>query len=388
MSKTTNKLKLIRESGKGKFYNTGDDLIGVLQLTGSWKEMGKQYGNFLKDGMEKMWNMTLAPMFKEWTTEKEVLEQFGKRTLDTSSIRMKDFIRGIGEEIGWSPYKVSALSQSGLIKGYQAKLHSFSGCSSTLAWGDATTDGKMYTGRNLDWGELFLSLPLYLTVFNPNDGSNGVANLGWPGWLWIMSGLNNKGVYLDLHDGTSMGGGTVYMERASFLNSMFDILAECDDAEAVSRRFNSLRNDVSFIWTIADGSPNGFSFECPSYDNRRRNSNGDILVVVNTYMIDDWGIQKRETLSNSLKRYDNLTKRLEEAHGKIDADKTMEIFDLPLFNKDGSFAKKGGATKPTKQDADLTDHQIVTSPSELKVWLKIPLKTEWRYVDLKSLFNE
>ena len=63
----------------------------------------------------------------------------------------------------------------------------------------------------------------------------------------------------------------------------------------------------------------------------------------------------------------------------------MEIFDIPLFNKDGTFRENGGATKPTKIDADLTVHQIVTDLNQLQVWLKIPQKTDWRHVDLKAL---
>jgi len=49
--------------------------------------------------------------------------------------------------------------------------------------------------------------------------------------------------------------------------------------------------------------------------------------------------------------------------------------------------KSGGATKPKKFDADITVHQIVTDLSELKIWLKIPQKTDWREIDLKELFT-
>ena len=48
---TSNELKLIKESGAGKMFNTGDDVIQVLQLQGSWREMGRQYGAFTQKGM-------------------------------------------------------------------------------------------------------------------------------------------------------------------------------------------------------------------------------------------------------------------------------------------------------------------------------------------------
>lgn len=199
-----------------------------------------------------------------------------------------------------------------------------------------------------------------------------------------MTAVNDKGLYLDMHDGTSMGGNVVFLDRCSFLNSLFDILVECDHAEAASRRLNTIRNDSSFILTIADRTT-AFSFECPNFDSRRRNAEGNVLAVVNTYMIPDWGIHLRETESNSLRRYANLNARAAEA--KIDPARAMEIFDSTLFNKDGTFCENGGVTKPTKQDADITDHQMVTDLEELKVWVKIPLQTEWRQVDLKGLLG-
>jgi hypothetical protein len=363
-------------------------VIQVLQLSGSWREMGRQYGTFAKEGMQQVWDASVQPFLdKGWTTLGDAEELFGRRTFDTSSFRMREMMRGIADAVGWSTDKVAVLNQSFIMTIYQAKLHSFAGCSSILAWGDATPGGGMITARNLDWGESFLPFPLYFTVCNPTDGSNAIANLSWPGFLLASSMVNEKGVYMDVHDGTSMGGNVVYIDRASILNAFSDLMVECDHAEAVGNRLNTLRNDASWIFTVADSTPNGFSYECPTSDSRRRNPDGDTHVTVNSYMNPDWGIHKRETLSNSLRRFENLNARLAEAHGKIDATKAMDIFDTPLFNEDGTFKENGGATKPKKFDADITVHQIVTDLSELKVWLKVPQKTDWREVDLKKLFT-
>ena len=385
---TTSELNPIKESGSGKMFNTGDDVIQVLQLQGSWREMGQQYGTFAKDKMQQVWDATIQPdIDKGWTMLAEAEELFGRRTFDTSSHRMKEIMRGIADAVGWSTDKVATLNQCLMMSIYQAKLHSFAGCTSAIAWGDATPHGGMITARNLDWSESFLPFQLYFTVWNPTDGSNAVANLNWAGLLFAVSLVNDKGVYADLHDGTAMGGNVVFVDRASFLDAVFDMMVECDHAEAVSIRFNSQRNDLSWIWMIADATPNGFSYECPNWDNRRRNPDGDTHVTVNSYMNPDWGIHKRETLSNSLRRFENLNALLAESHGKIDANKAMDIFDTPLFNEDGTFKENGGATKPKKFDADITVHQIVTDLTKLKVWLKVPQKTDWREVDLKKLFN-
>ena len=80
---TTSTLNLKAESGNGKFYDTGDDKICVLQLKGGWQEMGQQYGTLAKKDMEAMWDLTVQPFLdKKWITEKEALQLWGKRVLD------------------------------------------------------------------------------------------------------------------------------------------------------------------------------------------------------------------------------------------------------------------------------------------------------------------
>jgi hypothetical protein len=381
-------LTLVAESGKGKMYSTGEGPIFVLQLQGSWFEMGQQYGDFAKDKVQGIWGATVKPVLeKKWLTEKEALDLFGKRILATSSHRRQELYRGIADSFGWPVEKVVLLDGSMMLSVFQAKQHSMSGCSSMTAWGDATTKGQMVTGRNMDWFDPFVPLPLFLTVYKPADGSNSVANLNWAGWVWAATAVNDKGVYLDIHDGTSMGGSVVSADRPSFLGCVLDFLFECDTAEALGMRYNGTRTDVSTIWMIADRGGTCFSMEASLYDSRRREPQGSTFVTVNSFLNPDWGLYVRDTVSNSLTRLKNLEARAAEAQGKIDAAKMREIFDLRLFNEDGTFKKNGGATKPTTQDADLTCHQMVTDLSSMEIWLKVPQKTDWRHVDLKMLFS-
>jgi hypothetical protein len=63
-------------------------------------------------------------------------------------------------------------------------------------------------------------------VLNPTDGSYRYANLGWPRIVNVFTGLNEHGVYVDLYDGTSMRGRVLFEDRAPFLQTLSDILAE------------------------------------------------------------------------------------------------------------------------------------------------------------------
>ena len=56
--------------------------------------------------------------------------------------------------------------------------------------------------------------------------------------LTAFTTLNEHGVYLDLHDGTSMGGSVVYIDRPSILNALSDLVTESASLEAIVRRLN------------------------------------------------------------------------------------------------------------------------------------------------------
>ena len=99
----------------------------------------------------------------------------------------------------------------------------------------------------------------------------------------------------------------------------------------------------------------------------------------------------RETQSFSLKRLENLNARHDDHKGDIDAQVMRDIFDLPLYDEDGNFKENGGVTKPTNQDVDLTNYQVVADLNELQMWVKLPAlgeESDWAHIDVKSLFNK
>ena len=382
-------MKLVNESGKGKLYDTDDPDIRLLSLSGNWHEMGKQYGTLAKADMEPMWDVLVTPMIKNgWTTEEEARDLFGKRIYKRASRRRQQFFDGLAEGMGWPVDKVVLLDQSGIMNVYQAKMHSFSGCSSLYASRSATADGNTYVARNMDWGEAFCGFKTYVVIYNPIDGSNSVASVNWPGWTFCVTAFNDKGVYVDMHDGSSMGGQVIAESRPCFEHQVFDFLSDANSTKAVSARFGATRVEFPSIWGIADPGGDICSYETTLYDSRLRLPDGDHLTVVNTHLIPDWGIHVRDTISNSLTRYKNVEARAAESMGKLDVEKMRQIFELTLFNEDGSFRENGGPTKPKKQDADLTNYTIAADLNNLQLWVRLPPSHgEWQHFDLKQLFK-
>ncbi len=381
-------MNIINQSGNGVLYSAGGFIIPVLK--GSYKEMGAQYGGLMKDEMQKVYDAVIQPQIDKGIITTDVAKQWTDRALGAFSTRNKDFYDGMQQGSGWSIEKIGMLDQITEFGIFQSKLHSFAGCTSILAWGSASNDGELYIGRNMDWSAAFSEFAQVLTVMNPTDGGYRYANLGWPGMITLYTAINEHGVYIDLHDGSSMGGSVVFADRAPFMNVLADIISETRSLDAAVSRLNASRTSVGLILSMAD-QYSGVSMECASWgDHRVRKSDGETLVVVNSFLNPDWGIHTRDTVSHSLERFGNMTDRLAENRGNMDAQKIRELMDIPLFNEDGTFRNNGGCTKPTEQDADQTTHQMVTDMAQRKIWLKIPTPeyfNDWVEVDLKKLWS-
>jgi hypothetical protein len=381
-------LTKIAEAENGTLYESNSFLIPVL--AGSYYEMGKQYGSLMKDHMQTAYDTIVAPGIESGKTTPEDITTWTNRSYTTVSARSKRFYDGLVESTGWSLEKVVMLDIAIEFGIYQSTIHAFAGCTSIFAWGDFSTDGQVYIGRNQDWFPSYLEFPTVITVMKPTDGSYRHAKVGWPGMLAPMTAINERGVYFDVHDGSSMGGSVVYIDRSSTLNALNDLIAETPTMAALTRRLNSAAASISYILNIADET-GASSFECSALAGSRvRLPAESALVGVNSFMNPDWGIHQRETVSNSLRRFANMTARLTDSKGQIDATKTRQLMDLRLFNEDGTFAENGGCTKPTVQDADLTNYQIVTNVSQRQIWMKIPNPdhfADWTHIDLNELWK-
>jgi hypothetical protein len=380
-------MKTVNKSGAGTLYEANGFLIPVV--AGTAHEMGAQYGALMVGAMQQAWDVVVAPAISSGALTEDDIKKWAGRAYAYGSTRTRLWYDGVAEGSGWSVERVCMLDAFNEWGVHQSKLHAFAGCTTIFSWGSQSTDGNMYIGRNMDWSTTFCQFPQVLTVRKPTDGSYKIAALGWPGMYCAYTALNEHGAYMDMHDGTSMGGQVVYEDRPSVLNILTDIISEAASKDALVARMNGTANSTSIILCLGDNG-SAESVECSSTaGNRRRPAVGDSYVVVNTFLGDSWGLGKRETVSNSLRRFSNMTDRLAETVGQVDAQKTRDLMDLRLFNEDGSFVKNGGCTKPAKQDADVTTHQMVTDVAARKVWLKVPVTayfTDWTEVDLKALW--
>ena len=381
-------MNIVKEHEAGKLYESNGFLVPVVR--GSWTDMGKQYGALLVDAMQQAWDVLVAPAMAKGAIKDDDVREWAHRALTTCSTRNRQWYEGVAEGTNWPIDNVCFLDHLMEFGVYQSKVHSFAGCTSIISWGDHSVDGGCYVGRNMDWSETFSKFPQMITVRIPNDGSFKYATAGWPGMYAAFTALNEHGAYFDLHDGTSMGGSLIYKERPSLLNELTDFMSECSSLASLIARFNGTANSAATIFSMCDEN-SGAAMECSSLGgNRVRLPDGESIVITNTFFGANWGLGARETVSNSICRFENMTARLAESAGKVDAATVRDLMDLRLFNEDGTFAENGGCTKPTKQDADLTNHQVVTDVKRRKMWMKVPVPdyfADWTEFDLNALWS-
>lgn len=387
VTKSTNKkLNLIAEEGNGILYECNGFLIPVL--SGSSKEMGYQYGSLMVESMQKAYDVLVKYAYNSGYLTEEDAKLWADRAVSTFSNRNRQFYDGVMEGTGWSEVEIGILDQVIEYGLYKKGIHASIGCTSVFSWETSSKDGNMYVGRNMDWLAAFNEFPQVLMVCNPNDGSYRYATVSWPGMYAPFTIINEHGLYLDVHDGASMGGSVVLQDRPPIAGGVLDMMCETSSLEALIRRLQGVNTSVSLILNLAD-EKKAVSMECSSLaGNRLRLPDDDSLVSVNTFLNHDWGIHIRNTVSHSLERLYNMEDRMVENKGKIDADKMRELLDLPLFEDDGTLGK--GCTKPTKVDIDQTTHQVVTDISRRQLWLKVPNPlyfADWTHINLMELWK-
>ncbi len=79
------------------------------------------------------------------------------------------------------------------------------GCSSYAAWGSATENGNTLAGRNLDWHTIDVLRDSQIVVAVIPEARDAAAwmTVTWPGLIGCLTGMNEHGVTLSMHDAST-----------------------------------------------------------------------------------------------------------------------------------------------------------------------------------------
>lgn len=234
--------------------------LHVLRLKGSFYEMGRQHGELLaseiplgplpyyRTYLNKLMGRSIGPLSSlVWPLTQRLI---GGRVAEKLPDFVVETLKGLADGAGmpfdvmlegatmpdsllWVASKLMRLQRVGPAVHHRLALGL--GCTSAIAWGDATSDGMLLHGRNLDYHGVASWPRTAAVVFHePDDGHRyvSVAAAGVP--LGGVTAMNAAGLTLTVHqhmftDRTRLGGipigvvGDIVMRQASTL----------DEAEAI-----------------------------------------------------------------------------------------------------------------------------------------------------------
>ena len=141
-------------------------------------------------------------------------------------------------------------------------------CSSFGAWGKLTKDGHVWVGRNFDFmpAESFFENQLII-IHRPCGKSHAWATVSAPGMIGCITGINDAGVFVSVHDVflTKRELAKGYTPRLLVLRRLME---QCDARDLVKQvkpileaRRQMFDNNVFVAAPVTDGTPPAVVFE-------------------------------------------------------------------------------------------------------------------------------
>jgi len=355
-------LVLLSQFEDGKLYRI--DKLLIVQLSGSYREMGRQEGYLLNQQIHDYYNCSVINYFiqeKNMSHERLALDSMDR--FNHYPKRFREILLGISETSGLSLENLTILSRVPYIT---------AGCSAVFAWKDYSRDGSTVAGRNLDFYSTtndFINYTI-VCIYNPTDGSHSVASVCRLTQLEIHTGMNDQGIFLEANDGSSSGGNIYFPSRITYIGSF---LFDFSTLEQLDAAVQSSRIDWATLLNVAN-EREARSYEWATFDLKRAIPSRDgFLASTNHFVNPDWGMALPDgDPNNTSLRRSNLLGLGEKYRGKFDAKMMMNVLDTDIEN--------GGPS------GDFTRLKVVAIPSERELWVKVPKYQNWTRIDLKSLF--
>ncbi len=369
---------------KGTRYETKNGKFAVLDLHGSFREMGRQYGYLMRNEMQEAYKKT-AEETAALGMSKADLDENAEMFYQSLPERYVELMDGMAETSGLTLQQHKELNGGvvSLVNAYlvntanAAGQNASKGCSGVAFWGKYSKDGKLYFGRDWDMVKSILVpyLP-YLTVavYHPDSG-NAVANLQWAGEVYTETAMNDKGIFLELNNG-QRSDPTRVASRAYAGVKLLDFMFDSSSMEDIDREFSTTLDSDSYIVQVANKDV-AYSYEWPSFGVKRRSENvSGLLVAYNDFVPPypaEWEGKVKAPNPRDLRRSNFLSMaNSPEYYGKMDETLMQKFLAVPFSD--------GGGMIPNNV------YQVIAVPEDYKMWLYGQNYSGWEEIDLKPLF--
>lgn len=286
----------------------------VVLLQGSPEEVGRAHGELLRDEAKAC---TDSVLYTFGTANAIRTGRWFRHDLDAAYARLTPHIperhkvetRAMAAAIGIDQHVAEILNV------FPELFH----CSGFAVSGSATSDGKLYHGRVLDYMTT-IGLQDAATTFVVNvDGQIPFANVGYAGFTGSVSGMNAQAISL----GEMRGRGEGQWDGVPMATLMRRALEECQSLEEVMGLWKASPRTCEYYYVFADGktneavgvsaTPESIEFVFPGQAHPRLGE----------------GIRDAVVLSAG-SRLQKLRERVTEKHGSIDTDTALWLMSRPV----------------------------------------------------------
>jgi isopenicillin-N N-acyltransferase like protein len=310
----------------------------VLHLKGSHYEMGYQHGALLKDHVRQNLDYILhekgaAPVqlgplrlypkaaivsISNYQTEKNHIPQ-----------KYLDEIAGVAAGSGLS------VADARMGNFLPELFH----CSGFAVMNSATKDGTLYHGRVLDYAcDWKLQEHAVLIVAEP-DGGIPFVNVTYAGFIGSVTGMNAEHVAI----GEMGGGGFGHWNGVPMAFLVREVLERAQNLEAATAIFRDSPRTCQYFYVISDGKTNEAVGMEASWDRFEIVKSGTAHKLLPKPVADC-------VLLSAGKRYDELVRRAQTNHGKLDAEGALRLMD-----------------RGVAMNSNL--HNVLFAPKSTKIWI-------------------
>ena len=384
----------VRQAGGGSLDSSNG--VRTLTLSGTFYEMGRQYGVLLGKDIQRMYDTAVGNAFlKTGFFSETELNSFADQTFATMPMRQKELIRGMVAGSGLSQHKVVLASDIVMVQILARKKAegASSACTTGAAWGKYTAAGNLYTVRNFDFPNLFRSLlkdNALIVIFNPTDGSNSVGGIGLVGSIYFVDMINSKGLYLETNNAAESAGLVLYSHRTQAGSQLINMLFDADNEKEFYNYAMSTRFSYSIVMLVAD-KQSASIYELAGWDMRKRMAaNNTVISCANQFEDPSWGLMNLPSPAAwySSFRSAAMHKALQSAPaGGVNLDYIKKMLDVPLYNSDGTLGTGFSVLAKNPKDDEVTVWQTITEPDKLQMWLRFPTITDWQLIDFGRYFK-
>ena len=249
-------------------------------------------------------------------------------------------------------------------------LVSRAGCTAFGAWGSATANQHLLTGRNFDWeaAEVF-SRDRVVMLCEP-DGGIPFISLSWAGMAGVVSGMNRAGISVTVNGAPSSLPSQTATPVAMVAREILETAHNLDEALKILKDSKVF---VSTLWLVGSRADGKFVVvEKTPAVTQVREPVGDTIVCANHFQTPGLADEARNTNylaeATSVSRDARLKELLAAASEKLDVPATVEFLrDRKLPG--GVFAGNGHRAT---LNAFIATHATVMDLSEGIFWAASP----------------